>query len=63
MIYYRWLPQTYFQLGNQSDGVNKMHALNKNISTPRTKKFRADMILHGFKPMQKWLLDLDNTTI
>lgn len=37
--------------------------LNTHISTSRVKKYRDDMIQHGFKRIQKWVFDLENFSI
>ncbi|MCC2625142.1 MAG: hypothetical protein K0R14_1015 [Burkholderiales bacterium] len=37
--------------------------LNTHISTPRVKKYRDNMLKQGFKRVQKWVFDLDNSSI
>lgn len=40
-----------------------VHIPSNSLSTPRAKKFRENMIKHGFKRVQKWVFDLENTAV
>ncbi len=37
--------------------------VNAHISTPRVKKYRDNMLKHGFKRVQKWVFDLESSSI
>jgi hypothetical protein len=37
--------------------------VNTHISTTRVKKYRDNMLRQGFKRVQKWVFDLDSSSI
>lgn len=36
---------------------------NRLLSTPRTQKYRENMIRNGFKRIQKWVFNIESLTI